>query len=861
MNRMLWTVLSCCLVSYSPAAERHVPAEYPTIQQAIDAARDGDIVLVQPGTYLESIRFRGKAITVRAAGLSSGQAIRRTAIAGRARGSCVVFDQGETPASVLEGFALSEGRGATVESETGSFAAGGGVLCVNSSPTIRCCWILAGDTHYGGGIAIFGASQARIVNCLITDNRARLGGAVLIRKDVAPPAGVPAMHGPTRGYSAVTLSSAGEPSNDAPEVASGPALINCTIVGNETRGWSEPYRYDVDCWDARPAIMNTIIHGSDPSLLIADLSGVSHCCIREVHLFEGGYGNSTAIVDFARMANTFGGFPGFAGMPASLTWENLLVEYQLDAASPCVNAGDPAALEYDRFDIEGQPRLMGAGIDIGADEVRPELAVTNPSQGDVWAAGSARAIRWNGSIHDGAVDLLFSDDGGVSRSALAQALPNTGSYRWELPAALDSNACIVYVVPHVPDANVLQVAGGPFTIHADSPGPVVASKWPSLGGSLRRSGLSERQGPDAGQVQWKFDAAGAVVASVAVGFDGRVHVACEDGRLHTLDAEGQLLWTCELDSAAVSSPTLGPDGSLFVGSERGTLYAIDINGKTRWTYRTGGPIYSSPAVASDGSVYGGSADGTLYALTNDGSQRWRFQTKGPGIRPTGAIFASPGLGADGAVYIAGLYDPNLYALDANDGSIRWVCRFGVPGGRIFASPVVANDGTIYQALFRDTHLYAIEPQAGEIVWSVDLVDSDFAALAGPDVRLNGEVWSEPVLGPDGTIYVSTGDPYLRALRPDGHVKWMKRLGEVGGFTLTVDKRGFVYAAGEDGVVYTVSPEGVETGRLALGGLPGFPVVAADDLLIAADSRDYSLLVTSEQNTIWAISSKPVEDKP
>ena len=175
-----------------------------------------------------------------------------------------------------------------------------------------------------------------------------------------------------------------------------------------------------------------------------------------------------------------------------------------------------------------------------------------------------------------------------------------------------------------------------------------------------------------------------------------------------------------MDSAAVSTPTLGPDGSVFVGTERGTLYAIDINGKTRWTYRTGGPIYSSPVVAADGNVLVGSADGAVYALTRGGSELWRFQTKGPGIRPTGAIFASPTLGTDGAVYIAGLYDPNLYALDAADGSVKWVCRFTASGGRPFVSPVVAKDGTIYQALLHDTHLYAIEPKAGGIVWSVDL---------------------------------------------------------------------------------------------------------------------------------------------
>ena len=563
------------------------------------------------------------------------------------------------------------------------------------------------------------------------------------------------------------------------------------------------------------------------------------------------------------MANTFGGIARLRqAAPESPTWENLIVEYQLGCGftlCQCRQSGRPGirpVRHRGTGQVDGRRHRYRSGRGEAGTDRHESDAGRCLDDGKY-----VRDVRWNGSIYDGAVDLLFSVDGGVNRSVLAEALPNTGSYLWKLPAAVDSNACVVYAVPHVADANVLQVDSGPFAIHPDSARPAVASKWPSLGGNSQRTGLSEYQGPDAGQVKWKFDAAGAVVASVTVGFDGRVHVACEDGRLHTLDAEGRLLWTCEMDSAAVSSPTIGPDGSLFVGSERGTLYAIDINGKTRWTYRTGGPIYSSPAVAPDGSVFVGSADGTLYALTDGGSERWRFQTKGPGIRPTGAIFASPSLGTDGAVYVAGLYDPNLYALDAHDGSVRWVCRFGVPGGRIFASPVVAKDGTIYQALLRDTHLYAIEPKAGGIVWSADLVGPDIAALAGPDVRLNGEAWSEPVLGPDGTIYVSTGDPYLRAIRPDGRVKWMKRLGETGGFTLTVDKRGFVYAAAEDGVVYTVSPEGVETGRLALSGLPGFPVVVADDLLIVADSRDYSLLVADEQNTIWAISSKAEEDKP
>ena len=86
MNRVLGVVLLCGLGAYCPAVERHVPGEYPTIQKAIDAAQDGDIVLVQRGTYNESLRFRGKAITVRAADLGGGEALRKTTIVGQSQG-------------------------------------------------------------------------------------------------------------------------------------------------------------------------------------------------------------------------------------------------------------------------------------------------------------------------------------------------------------------------------------------------------------------------------------------------------------------------------------------------------------------------------------------------------------------------------------------------------------------------------------------------------------------------------------------------------------------------------------------------------------------------------------------------------
>jgi parallel beta-helix repeat protein len=41
-----------------------VPADHPTIQSAIDAARSGDTVLVEPGVYRDSLKVAGKSLTL-----------------------------------------------------------------------------------------------------------------------------------------------------------------------------------------------------------------------------------------------------------------------------------------------------------------------------------------------------------------------------------------------------------------------------------------------------------------------------------------------------------------------------------------------------------------------------------------------------------------------------------------------------------------------------------------------------------------------------------------------------------------------------------------------------------------------------
>jgi outer membrane protein assembly factor BamB len=389
--------------------------------------------------------------------------------------------------------------------------------------------------------------------------------------------------------------------------------------------------------------------------------------------------------------------------------------------------------------------------------------------------------------------------------------------------------------------------------------PLGRPKWASLAGDWHRSGLSGDAGPVSGGVQWRFETDAAIVGSVTVGFDGRLYVACEDGRLYAVDASGSLLWVFDANTPLLSAPSIADDGSLYVGDQDGALYAVNRDGSLRWTYGTADAIYSSPAVTPAGQVYVASTDGTLYALGPDGTELWRFTTHGPGVLAAGAVFASPAVADDGTVYIGGMYDPNLYALNPADGSVKWASTFpsvaGGQGGEPFASPVVGSDGTIYQTLLYDSRLFAIEPNAGTIRWATDLLDLSSFAVPGEDLDPMAAGWSEPVVGPHGTIYVDLDDPYLRAVNPDGSIRWVTKLGELGGFTLTVDKNGLVYAACDDGCVYVVDPDGAEVTRFTLGGSPAYPVIAGEGLLIVTDSQNYSGLNAAPKNVVWAVSSQ------
>ncbi len=103
-------VLDIELVVYPDVVEiHHVPGEFSTIQQAIDAAVFGDTVLVEPGVYIENIHYLGKAITV-----TSSEGPERTVLMPADTATnieCVDISNVDLPGATFDGFTVTQCEG------------------------------------------------------------------------------------------------------------------------------------------------------------------------------------------------------------------------------------------------------------------------------------------------------------------------------------------------------------------------------------------------------------------------------------------------------------------------------------------------------------------------------------------------------------------------------------------------------------------------------------------------------------------------------------------------------------------------------------------------------------------------------
>jgi outer membrane protein assembly factor BamB len=399
--------------------------------------------------------------------------------------------------------------------------------------------------------------------------------------------------------------------------------------------------------------------------------------------------------------------------------------------------------------------------------------------------------------------------------------------------------------------------------------------------------LSQTRAEDPVEAKWvySFSTFTDSGSSPALGSDGRVYVTA--GCLFALDPQGTLKWKT-LPQATISGnecpqtePVVDSRGIIYSFNRRpvvnSLLYAVNPAGVIDWTSNvlitTGIPnLWEKIAVGTDGTPYGYKTHITTAAVNpEDGSLKWEFdllRTLRPDLPPptqpgqfafTGST--PPVIRPDGSIFIAGEYwqldgDPwpvylLFYTFDPN-GNLRTLVRTKFPGfGTLhrFVSAVLTPERTVYlvsrdhpsqdaadQVTGFSLHAYRSD---GELLWSV----------SWPGER----VVTEPVLGPDGTIYISTiltpraSDPTwgaFYAISPQGEIKWTFRLPERHTLQGTP-------AVGADGIIYLpterdglVSNNPNPSGRLSaldpqgevlwsfdtVGGIRSSPALAEDGTL-------------------------------
>jgi Bacterial Ig domain len=392
----------------NPPAEITVTVR-PSIQSGIDAATDGDTVLVAPGTYVENIDFKGKAITVTSEG---GPDV--TIIDGGNADSVVKFISGEGRGSALNGFTVQNGR---VGNDNSYSVSGGGIRIQSSSPTITNNVIRNNQACRGGGIGILSGSPliqwntitANSNNCdftgdpediyindgggihinlegspeildnVISDNETKSGGGIfmgferttpIIKRNVirgnrsSQGAGI-AMWDEVDALIAQNLITGNHASEGGGihSAAAASAIINNTIADNDSRG--ESSGIFMFGYKGLQLINNIIV--AKPGQVSLRCNGTAAPNARFNNIFSAGGPASS------------GACSGLTGTNGNISADPLFIaptqgDYHLHQISPSIDAGDNQAPNLPDTDIDGNPRILDgngdgtATIDMGIDE-------------------------------------------------------------------------------------------------------------------------------------------------------------------------------------------------------------------------------------------------------------------------------------------------------------------------------------------------------------------------------------------------------------------------------------------------------------------------------------------------------------
>jgi hypothetical protein len=401
------------------AATIHVPADQPTIQAGINAASNGDTVLVAPGTYYENLTFNGKAITVKS---SNGANV--TTIDGSVIDIVVKFVTSEGLSSVLDGFTIKNGNGL-------------GIYVLSSSPTIKNNIITSNSGCPGAGINV-GDGSPLIKNNTITNNAQTtcFGGTDAGGISVGgPPAGAQIIGNRISGNNAtlgtggggISLFAVGSVliennyiSNNAGYDGGGIGALSFTssvqIIQNVITGNSAAEGGGIEIDNSVALVLNNSVFANDAptgSALYAHFYTTTGPMTMSNNLFIGkqgepavdcrGYDTVSPPVFSFNDVFTQGG-PNYGsgcidqtGMNSNISASPVFVgakNPRLKGGSPAIDAGDNSAPDLPAKDFSGNPRIINGNggataiVDMGAYEFVPVVVAPKSLAFGLQAVGS-----------------------------------------------------------------------------------------------------------------------------------------------------------------------------------------------------------------------------------------------------------------------------------------------------------------------------------------------------------------------------------------------------------------------------------------------------------------------------------------
>nr|WP_295159874.1 chitobiase/beta-hexosaminidase C-terminal domain-containing protein [uncultured Methanobrevibacter sp.] len=290
-----------------------------------------------------------------------------------------------------------------------------------------------------------------------------------------------------------------------------------------------------------------------------------------------------------------------------------------------------------------------------------------------------------------------------------------------------------------------------------------------------------------------------------------------------------------------------------------TDYCGPVTNLTKWNL----DLISSGSAVIDkkGHIYIGGDDGYLYCLNNQGLVIWRYGT-------TSKIISTPTIGADGNIYFSNWMNSTVYCISPN-GQLLWKCILG--DYNTGSSIKIADDGSVYAITSSDISSSIYSLKNGSVVWNCSI-----PLISG----------STPAIGLDGTIYLISESHEFVAVSPDGTLKFKQNLIKYystedylkeSKVSVSIDEEGIIYVINQPNYrsnqgdivnifIRAYYPNGTvkwssKNTQLFVSGTPtyykGILYLSSEDKLVAVNASNGAILWSKKINSAFYSASSPL----